>query len=426
MAEGRSLREDLTDTVNDLEVLLKQVADNVVAGSGKEQRAAGAGGIAELIRLFRDKQTELDERLKLVAQHQKRQAVIDSLEKEVRQRDEYIDRIQTSLKDAETMLINAVFQANQKLKSIKQAEHRKVNTEELTKFSHKISRTHAIAAPLTWQQGDPDRPYPTEIDLRRSWLCSDQERKRMPGQYQRFPHPEAGAAGVGPASHLSMLRQGTSPRVGSPGQYNMPMQGGYSPLMRPGMPPPAGAGTSPSMMSSMAAGQRPVGFTGMGGSPHAPMVPPPPYGAQRHQWSPTGGRGYQSPAGQQQQQQPAPPPQQQHISPRLARTGMPYAMRSPAPMHPAANAGGISSPRQSLASPQGGFVGVGGGYLPPSALASSRQRRPSQGHVSPRMATPPAAISKQRSPAGGPSSLQDVEAMSSDSSSSSSGSESPT
>lgn len=65
MAEGRSLREDLTDTVNDLEVLLKQVAENVVAGGGKEQRAAGGGGIAELIRLFRDKQTELDERLKL-------------------------------------------------------------------------------------------------------------------------------------------------------------------------------------------------------------------------------------------------------------------------------------------------------------------------------------------------------------------------
>jgi mediator of RNA polymerase II transcription subunit 4 len=92
------------------------------------------------------------------------------LEKEVRLRDEYIDRIQTSLKDAETMLVrrlddffversnrrfqtNAVFQANQKLKSIKQAEYRKVNTEELIKFAHKISRTHAVAAPLTWQQG---------------------------------------------------------------------------------------------------------------------------------------------------------------------------------------------------------------------------------------------------------------------------------
>lgn len=182
------------------------------------------------------------------------------------------------------------------------------------------------------------------------------------------------------------------------------------------MPPPA-VGTSPSMMSSIVGGPRPVGFTGMTGSPHAPMVPPPPYGAQQRQWSPTGGRGgYQNPVGQQQPQQ--------HISPRMGRPGMPYPMRSPAaPMHPAANAGGISSPRQSLSSPQGGFVP--GAYLPPSALATNRQRRPSQGHVSPRMATPPTAMSKQRSPAGGPSSLQDVEAMSSDSSSSSSGSESP-
>lgn len=247
---------------------------------------------------------------------------------------------------------------------------------------------------------------------------------------QRMPHPDSGAMGAGP--HLPMLRPGSSPRIGSPSQYSMPIQskrhqyinkvglfadckrciGSYSP-MRPGMPPP-GVGTSPSMMSAIGGGQR---FAGMTGSPHAPMVPPPPYGAQRHQWSPTGGRGYQNPGVQQ-------PPQQQHISPRMARASLPYQMpmRSPAPMHPAANAGGISSPRQTLSSPQSGFVGSS--YLPPSALAN-RQRRPSQGHVSPRMATPPAAISKQRSPAGGAASLQDVEPMSSDSSSSSSGSESP-
>ena len=56
---------------------------------------------------------------------------------------------------------NAIYQAKQKLESIAWAEKRPVSAEELIRYAHRISSTNAVSAPLSWQQGDPRRPYPT-------------------------------------------------------------------------------------------------------------------------------------------------------------------------------------------------------------------------------------------------------------------------
>ena len=61
------------------------------------------------------------------------------------------------------------FQAKQKLESISKAQP--VNSEDLIKYSHKISASNAVAAPLNWQQGDPRRPYPTDIEMRGGFLA---------------------------------------------------------------------------------------------------------------------------------------------------------------------------------------------------------------------------------------------------------------
>lgn len=37
-------------------------------------------------------------------------------------------------------------------------------------FIHRISASNAISAPLTWQQGDLRRPYPTDIEMRLGYL----------------------------------------------------------------------------------------------------------------------------------------------------------------------------------------------------------------------------------------------------------------
>lgn len=91
---------------------------------------------------------------------------MDILKAEVERQDNDINHLQKQLKEAEQILATAIYQANQKLQSIARANKRPVSSEELIKFAHRISASNAICAPLTWQQGDPRRPYPTDIEMR--------------------------------------------------------------------------------------------------------------------------------------------------------------------------------------------------------------------------------------------------------------------
>jgi hypothetical protein len=47
----------------------------------------------------------------------------------------------------------AIFQAKQKLDSVNQASSKRISSEELIKYAHKISASNAVAAPPTWQLG---------------------------------------------------------------------------------------------------------------------------------------------------------------------------------------------------------------------------------------------------------------------------------
>jgi len=115
-----------------------------------------------------------------------------------------------------------LFQAKQKLESISKAQP--VNSEELIKYSHKISASNAVAAPLNWQQGDPRRPYPTDIEMRGGFLA----RADLP-LAQQLTHlvaaPSAAAAFPAP------------PPMPSPGRAG----GGSIHSQSPGRPPSYGS-----------------------------------------------------------------------------------------------------------------------------------------------------------------------------------------
>ncbi|KFD54659.1 hypothetical protein M513_04359 [Trichuris suis] len=79
-------------------------------------------------------------------------------------RQKLIDSIQHDIE------MNAIFQANLKLRSIKQADLRPVSADDLVRYAHRISSANSVTAPLTWQQGDPERPFPTDLEMRSGWL----------------------------------------------------------------------------------------------------------------------------------------------------------------------------------------------------------------------------------------------------------------
>ena len=72
------------------------------------------------------------------------------MQAEVSVQDQHIKALQGQLKEAETLLASTIYQAKQKLENISRAAP--VSSEELIKYSHKISASSAVCAPLNWQQ----------------------------------------------------------------------------------------------------------------------------------------------------------------------------------------------------------------------------------------------------------------------------------
>lgn len=148
-----------------MELISKELIEQLAVP--KAQRRTDA---EDLMQLLIEKDGELKETLKIAEAQEKVQKVMDSLRAEVNKRDGEVRQLQRALKEAETIMATAVYQAKQKLAAVRQAQANKVSSEELIKYAHRISASNAVAAPPTWGPGDPRRPYPTDLEMRHSFL----------------------------------------------------------------------------------------------------------------------------------------------------------------------------------------------------------------------------------------------------------------
>ncbi|XP_025837195.1 mediator of RNA polymerase II transcription subunit 4 [Agrilus planipennis] len=167
MSSQISTKEKLLYILDDMELIAKELIENAIAP--KHLKLSGPE-YAQLTELLVAKDEELKQTLKLAQKQADIEEKMDVLRLEVERRDKDINQLQTKLKEAEQILSTAIYQANQKLQSIHRANKRPVSSEELIKFAHRISASNAVCAPLTWQQGDPRRPYPTDIEMRLGFL----------------------------------------------------------------------------------------------------------------------------------------------------------------------------------------------------------------------------------------------------------------
>ncbi|KRZ06420.1 Mediator of RNA polymerase II transcription subunit 4 [Trichinella zimbabwensis] len=168
--ESESVRRQVLDVIDDLELICRQVSE-ILTVSKESRPHHGDFKLSDLIELFKVKEDRLEELLKVAKTQTERQRLIDALESEIAVRDEYIERLRNCLIESESTLTNAIFQANLKLKSIAQSEMRKVSPEEVIRYAHRISAAYSVSAPLNWQVGDIERPFPLDIEMRSGWLA---------------------------------------------------------------------------------------------------------------------------------------------------------------------------------------------------------------------------------------------------------------
>ena len=125
---------------------------------------------AQIAELLVAKDEELKHYLQQAAEQEEIQKKTDSIRDEIAQQDEEIGQLQQHLRNAEQILATAIYQAKQKLVHIHRANEKSLSSEELIKYAHRISASHAVAAPYNWEVGDPRRPYPTDIEMRSGFL----------------------------------------------------------------------------------------------------------------------------------------------------------------------------------------------------------------------------------------------------------------
>nr|CAG4638745.1 EOG090X0DX5 [Cyclestheria hislopi] len=167
MTSQKSTREVLLNLIDDVELIARELVDNLIAQ--KHQKPITTEH-SILVELLLQKDSDLKSALKLVEEQGVLQQKMVALEAEVERNDNEIRHLQKQLKEAEQLLATAIFQAKQKLQSISRANRKPVSSEELIKFAHRISASNAVCAPLNWQQGDLRRPYPTDIEMRLGFL----------------------------------------------------------------------------------------------------------------------------------------------------------------------------------------------------------------------------------------------------------------
>ncbi|KAG5670905.1 hypothetical protein PVAND_001134 [Polypedilum vanderplanki] len=165
MAHNLSTRDRLLSVIDDIEIISKEIIENLMAP--KHQKTHDYLQLVDLLVL---KDNELKQLLKLAAEQEKIYEKINALKEQVGKYDNEINQLQKHLKEAEQILSTAIFQAKQKLASIAKANENPVQSEELIKYAYRISASHAISAPNTWQQGDLRRPYPTDFETRQGFL----------------------------------------------------------------------------------------------------------------------------------------------------------------------------------------------------------------------------------------------------------------
>lgn len=221
-------RETLLSLVDDVELICRELLENLIAPKPKRLSAANHD---ELTKLLLAKDGELQSALSLAGEQGEIEKKIRGVQEELERQDAHIGQLQKQLKDAETLLSTSIYQAKLKLSSIERAKKMPVPAEDLIKYGHRISASNAVSAPLNWQQGDPRRPYPTDIEMRLGFLArpesaivAEQQQQRLAAaQQQQAAMAAAAAAAARSSMHQHSPMHDFSPfgHHGSPSKHGM-------------------------------------------------------------------------------------------------------------------------------------------------------------------------------------------------------------
>jgi len=168
-----SVKDKLFNTIDDIELISRDLFESLLTPKPLKQLSHNVD-ISQFADLLIQKDKELKAHVKDAEEQEEFEQKMDQLKQEVNKLDDEIKQVQKNLKEAERILATAIYQSKQKLQFIRKSNENPIPSEELIKYAHKISSSHAVAAPYNWEQGDPRRPYPIDVEMRLGLICQQQ------------------------------------------------------------------------------------------------------------------------------------------------------------------------------------------------------------------------------------------------------------
>jgi len=164
-----STKEVLCHHLEDFENTTKELFDTLAKTySQKVVKPDMNDAIMKLVEQLTQKNKDIKDNIQIALQQVEKHKKISELKDELAKKDQEILLLLGQLKEAESILATALFQARKKLEVTEQARQSSVSCEELIKFAFRISSGNSVEAPPDWQPGvgDPRRPYPLDIEMR--------------------------------------------------------------------------------------------------------------------------------------------------------------------------------------------------------------------------------------------------------------------
>jgi len=162
-----STKEVLCRQLEDFENITKELFEGISKSySQKIMKPDTCDSIIKFVDQLIDKDKEIKVSMKTAHEQLSKHKKINQLKEELAKKDQEILQLLSQLKEAESVLATAIFQAKKKLEVTEQAKSASVSCEELIKFAFRISSGNSVEAPADWIPGDPRRPYPLDIEMR--------------------------------------------------------------------------------------------------------------------------------------------------------------------------------------------------------------------------------------------------------------------
>uniref|UniRef100_A0A7E4WBV9 Mediator of RNA polymerase II transcription subunit 4 n=1 Tax=Panagrellus redivivus TaxID=6233 RepID=A0A7E4WBV9_PANRE len=167
---GVGLKQDLVDISLDIDALLNQITTNFVDCAKKR---TVDDNLAQLTGLFCNKSDTFRKMVRQVNTDFAEEEKIAKLQETLADRDRVLTEKCEVISRGFEEMSSSIFKGKKAYNTTQKQIENSADPDQIIRYAYLISKNYSVAAPHFWQQGDPMRPFPTDMQFRFSALMAN-------------------------------------------------------------------------------------------------------------------------------------------------------------------------------------------------------------------------------------------------------------